>query len=367
MARDWHATYLTDQRAMDAVRDRAVRHGDDGWAAAYTIALTLPAAPGSHAATGARDVLVPDTLPDTSELARLANATPEDPLAAGTHGGYYGEPNIAHDNHDMAPSMVCRVRPDEVVRPDLRCPPCCVSVGEPEEVGMPGQVYRCTECGQLWESVSTGGSDCCGHCVECLMRRQMELMAATRARGTGFEQRQRLVDFLRGVTVFTMGPEGRVDVAPLVVPPTSPWSWQADPERAHEIRGGSSTLWAFDEVAPLIDAQWLDNARMIADAFELPEHVVLGETDEEYQDRVEAEAEQLAVLLDDVSRGLVTTELIDTYPSAQEARRRRLVVTGGAERGHDRRWARRMQLTALGNVTYRALRGRPRRGSSNVR
>jgi hypothetical protein len=141
---------------MAAARDRVTTTGEDGWAAAYTLALTLPPASGCYDAVGARDVLVPDTLPDEFELARLERATPEEDDES---GGYYGEPNIDHGNLDMAHSMVRRARPSETVRPDLRCPKCCQAAGDEDEAGMPGQVYRCTDCGDSWEYHSPSVSE----------------------------------------------------------------------------------------------------------------------------------------------------------------------------------------------------------------
>jgi hypothetical protein len=140
--RDFHATYLTDPTAMAAAQRMAATTGEDGWAAAWTLAQTLPPAFSSHDAAGAREILAPSTRLSVPEEAGLRRASSR---------GYYRNPNIALGNSDMAPSMVRQARPGETVRPDLRCPPCCGRAGEPEESGMPGQVYRCTDCGHSWE------------------------------------------------------------------------------------------------------------------------------------------------------------------------------------------------------------------------
>jgi hypothetical protein len=140
--RDFHATYLTDPTAMAAAQRMAATTGEDGWAAAWTLAQTLPPAFSSHDAAGAREILAPSTRLSAPEEAGLRRASSV---------GYYRDPNIGLGNSDMAPSMVRQARPGETVRPDLRCPPCCDAAGEPEESGMPGQVYRCTACGHSWE------------------------------------------------------------------------------------------------------------------------------------------------------------------------------------------------------------------------
>lgn len=140
--RDWHATYLTDPTAMAAAQRMAATTGEDGWAAAYTLAQTLPPAFSSHDAAGAREILAPSTRLSAPEEAGLRLAS---------SAGYYRGPNIGLGNSDMAPSMARQARPGETVRPDLRCPPCCDKAGEPEESGMPGQVYRCTDCGHSWK------------------------------------------------------------------------------------------------------------------------------------------------------------------------------------------------------------------------
>lgn len=389
MGRDWHATYLTDARAMAAARERAMRTGDDGWATAYTLALTLPPASGSHDAVGARDILVPQTLPDAGELARLAHATPADPDA--NHlGGYYEEPNIAVGNLDLSPSMTRRAKPGEVIRPDLKCPACCAADGEPEQSGMQQQTYRCTACHELWNYVPgvDGGEDACGRCWACLLNQQIDFVEGRAERDA---RAAAIFNFLRGVSVVQMGPDGVAHIAPLPVaagpPPASepPWQWHpAVPEEAPEsplvwgawideaVRGahpvgvsygtdGRSVRWFRDEVMhvlanPEAVAAREATARTIAELFGIPEHLVRGETDEEYRDRVEVEARQLLTLLHDVSCGLVMASRVDEYPAAPEARQRRLLTTGGAERGIGRRYPRRVQLTALGRITYRALR-----------
>lgn len=301
MRRDFHAAYLTDPRAMDAARDRAVRHGEDGWAAAYTVALTLPAGPGAHAATGARDVLVPQTLPDADELARLEYATSGDDEC----GGYYDEPGIAYDNPDMAPSMTRRPRDGELIRPDLRCPKCCEVAGESEELGVPYQTYRCTGCRELWNYVPPTDDDehARGECYGCVL---------------------------------------------------------------HSIAGHSGMRWFVDEVYELMnpardvasEAARAANARTIADAFGLPEHVVRGETGTERRARLDTQNDELLALLHMVSRGLVIADQVGSYPGVGEARRRRLLIEGRRQPGQGRRSVRRVDLSALGRIVYLSLYAR---------
>jgi hypothetical protein len=371
--RDWHATYLTDPRAMDAARARAVRHGEDGWSAAYTVALTLPAAPGSHAATGARDVLVPDTLPDAAELTRLADATPTDPDVTGTIGGYYDEPNIDYDNRDMAPSMTRRARPDEVIRPDLRCPACCASAGDPEETGMPEQVYRCTECHELWEyvpGVDGGGyPQGCGQCWACSLYASTppEQRAALLANYGPHPQPPR-------PQVITVRPDGvfiedvpesptlrwlRLLTPDAAVEPS--WHWAPDPAGTNPDQPpppGSMRMYV-DEMAalfgPLRDTA-LAAVNQVAGLGDLEFVYDPPETEDETAQREATERYELALLLNEVHRGRVTADHLDDFPSAPEARRRQLLITGGAERGHDRRHERRVHLTALGRIAHRELR-----------
>lgn len=148
MIRDWHATYLTDRVVMAAAARHANTTGDDGYAAAATLALSMAPAITSSAAIGARAILAPgaDAL-DEIEEAQLAHAS---------WRGYYDNPGIDADNHDMAPSMTRRARPEEKIRPDLICPSCCRRRGQPEESGVQRQVYRCTESdcpAPLWEYI----------------------------------------------------------------------------------------------------------------------------------------------------------------------------------------------------------------------
>lgn len=137
--RDWHATYLTDPRVMAAAQARVAETGEDGWAAAYTLALSMPPAFGCYDAVGARDVLVPDSLPDLVELEGLERS----------EHGYYGASagNIDVGNADLMVSMLRRARPGEKVRPDLVCPHCR---GPEDDTGVVNQVYRCPACGESW-------------------------------------------------------------------------------------------------------------------------------------------------------------------------------------------------------------------------
>lgn len=148
IGRDWHATYLTDRVVMAAAQRHANTTGDDGYASAATLALTMAPGITSSAAIGARAVLAPG--------ADALDEIEEDQLADASWQGYYSNPGIAPGNHDMAPSMTRRTRLGEKIRPDLICPACCERKGLPEESGVQRQVYRCTEAdcrSPLWEYV----------------------------------------------------------------------------------------------------------------------------------------------------------------------------------------------------------------------
>lgn len=241
---DWHATFLTDPRTMAAARERALRTGEDGWAAAYTLALTMPPAPGSLQAGWARDVLAPDTLPDAAELARLERATPEGDDAP---SGYYGEPNIDFDNPDMSVSMVRRARPDETVRPDLRCPACCASAGDPEEVGMVNQAYRCTECSQSWEYVPE--VDGCDDYLVIMPSSVRENLAHFQARYG--QQRP-------GVEAYEESPRVEPD-----------WMWSVDPTLAEAPLQRDETYLTEAEIN-----RGLITRAMVARAFGIPEEML---------------------------------------------------------------------------------------------
>lgn len=75
MIHDWHATYLTDPTVHASARERCARTGEDGWAAAATLAPTLPPGFGSHESAGARAVLVPCTEPNEVEEADLRDVS----------------------------------------------------------------------------------------------------------------------------------------------------------------------------------------------------------------------------------------------------------------------------------------------------
>lgn len=155
MIRDWHASYLSDRVVMAAAQRHANTTGDDGYATAATLALTLSPAITSLQAIGARAILAPgaDALHETEEAY----------LHGASSLGYYNNPGIGYDNHDMAPSMTRRALPGEKIRPDLICPACCRRRGQPEESGVQRQVYRCTESdcpAPLWEYVPPTDGDC---------------------------------------------------------------------------------------------------------------------------------------------------------------------------------------------------------------
>jgi hypothetical protein len=258
---DWHASYLTDPRTMAAARERAMRTGEDGWAAAYTLALTMPPAPGSLQAGWARDVLVPDTLPDDDELVRLERATPADDEAP---SGYYSEPNIGLDNPDMPASMVRRARPDETIRPDLRCPACCASAGEPEEVGMAYQAYRCPACSQSWEYTSPDvdndddhSSSCGGTCEYCRVQSYIVIMPpAVRRNMAHFRARH--------------GFREPCEASPSVGPD---WAWAVDPAQLETPVQRNEAHRSEAEIARGLQA----TRAMIAEAFGIPEEM-LGDT-----------------------------------------------------------------------------------------
>lgn len=255
---DWHASYLTDPRTMAAARERAMRTGEDGWAAAYTLALTMPPAPGSLQAGWARDVLVPDTLPDDDELVRLERATPADDEAP---SGYYGEPNIGLDNPDMPASMVRRARPNETIRPDLRCPKCCQAAGCDDETGMPFQVYRCTECGQSWEYLSPDVDDddehppspCGPLCEFCRMQAYIVVMPPSVRRNMAhFRARYGLHPSAQPYEESpSMGPD---------------WAWAVDPTQPEAPVQRDETHRSEAEIT-----RSLVTRTMIAQAFGIPE------------------------------------------------------------------------------------------------
>jgi transposase-like protein len=143
--RDWHATYLTDPGTMTAARRRAAETGEDGWAAAATLAISMP--PASFAsidAFGAREILYPSSVLNDTELDRLGEAA---------ESGYYVDRNLTDCNHDLAASMSRPADPGRKVRPDLPCPRCCEKTGRPEETGVQLQEYRCPQCHELWKYV----------------------------------------------------------------------------------------------------------------------------------------------------------------------------------------------------------------------
>jgi hypothetical protein len=146
---DWHAAYLTDPTAMRKAVERAAATGEDGWAAAWTLAQTLPPAFGSHDAAGARAVLAP-----AADQLTLAE---EQSLRETVHGGYYYDNNRDDVHADMAATMGPRrrLRPKER---DLRicatCPRCCAQTGEPEHQGEPGRIYHCRRCAENWENAA---------------------------------------------------------------------------------------------------------------------------------------------------------------------------------------------------------------------
>lgn len=75
MTRDWHATYLTCPTVADAAARRCAQTGEDGWAAAATLARTMPPGFGHHEAAGARAVIAPCSEPDHQETAHLKAAS----------------------------------------------------------------------------------------------------------------------------------------------------------------------------------------------------------------------------------------------------------------------------------------------------
>jgi hypothetical protein len=221
----------------------------------------MPPAPGSLQAGWARDVLVPDTLPDDDELVRLERATPEDDEAP---SGYYGEPNIGLDNPDMPASMVRRARPDETVRPDLRCPACCASAGEPEEVGMAYQAYRCPACSQSWEYTSPDvdndddhSSSCGGTCEYCRVQSYIVIMPpAVRRNMAHFRARH--------------GFREPCEASPSVGPD---WAWAVDPAQLETPVQRNEAHRSEAEIARGLQA----TRAMIAEAFGIPEEM-LGDT-----------------------------------------------------------------------------------------
>jgi hypothetical protein len=331
MTRDWHATYLTDPRAMAAARDRVTATGEDGWAAAYTLALTLPPASGCYDAVGARDVLVPDTLPDADELARLERATPNE-----GGGGYYGEPNISFDNPDMAHSMVRRALPHEKIRPDLRCPKCCQAAGDADEAGMPGQVYRCTDCPESWEYRAPADQDEELHEWVAVLPMVPD------------EVRENMIAFQerwapRGLTVRWSIP----DAAPSASEDVSPGHWYA------AWTDGEAIAFIPEEMPHGGDPSVGETVRdmLMPAVWAWPEEP---ETPEHAAERVAREASELRDALEFASRN-PTTDQAMRRSGMVEARRRgyiRELIPGRRRAGQ----TRRVGLTGFGRAVLMRLR-----------
>jgi hypothetical protein len=340
VTRDWHAAYLTDPGVMIAARQRATETGEDGWAAAATLAPTMPPTSfASYDSFGAREILAPGAVPTEGEMKHLDDAA---------RYGCYVDPNLNEHNHDLVGSMTRPADPGRKIRPDLDCPGCCEKAGQPEETGAQLQEYRCPQCGELWKYIPPVDSD--------------ERYSSDRyAIGNWYEQ-ERAATPSAVVCPTCFGgtyPDVQVDVT--YECPACGHLWLCT------LRGGPMSV-----VAPEAFAQ------QVADAFDVPgellgidqarwtahwhpaTHPFPFEPPETEQDVAEREAREQTELRSALERAArdVLVSLMHLYPGMEQARQQRLVTVdppGGL--GPDGRVTfPRVRLTPLGRVRLRQLR-----------